>query len=262
MCSRAAARSVAAMRPLPPPLTAAAGATAAVLAVTPSAHAADAVYGGTPRQATRSSSRADAKATELRSIAISWRATCAGPATGFPGGGVLTPAEPVAGFAPSADELLVSKNAKGGFAGTQLALTAAAGADRRRHQGQAQAGKATGTLSATVKIVDQATGAHDHLLPDRPKRWTATRDPGIIYGGATSQGQPFVVRLNQQRKRVNDVITTWYAPCTPRGRTSACPITSATSPSRAPGGSATRSSGTTTLDAGGKRHCDYSSRAG
>ena len=49
------------------------------------------------------------------------------------------------------------------------------------------------------------------------RKWTATRDPGIIYGGATSQGQPFVIRLNQQRKRVNDVITTWYANCTPEG---------------------------------------------
>jgi hypothetical protein len=215
MCSRAAARSVAAMRPFLVPFTAAVGATAAVLAATPAAEAADAVYGGTTSNGDPIVVTADAAATTLRSIAISWRASC-GPDPGdwIPGGGVLTPAEPVAGFAPSADELLVSKNAKGSFAGTQLA--GGAGPMVVDLKGKLKAGKATGTLSATVKVLDPETG-NTTASCQTTQRWTATREPGIIYGGATSQGQPFVVRLNQTHKRVNDVITTWFAKCTPDG---------------------------------------------
>ena len=76
MCSRARARSVAAMRPsLLLRLTAAAGATAAVLAAAPAAGAADAVYGGSSGD-DAIVLKGDSKFTTLRSIVISWRATC------------------------------------------------------------------------------------------------------------------------------------------------------------------------------------------
>lgn len=215
MCSRVAVRSVAAMRPFLVSLTAAVGATAAVLAAAPAASAADAVYAGTTSDGDPIVVTADAQAATLRSIAISWRATCgSGPGDWVPGGGVLRPAKPVAGFAPSADELLVSKNAKGVFAGMQL--SGGAGASVVDLKGKLKPGKATGSLSATVKMIDPATG-NTTASCQTNQNWTATRDPGIIYGGATSQGQPFVVRLNQQRKRVNDVLTTWFAKCTPDG---------------------------------------------
>jgi hypothetical protein len=203
------------MRPFLVPLTAAVGATAAVLAAAPSAHAADAVYGGMTTGGDPIVVTADPQAATLRSIAISWRATCGpGPGDWVPGGGVMRPAKPVAGFAPGPDELLVSKNAKGVFAGTQL--SGGAGATVVDIKGKLKPGKATGSLSATVKVIDPATG-NTAASCQTTQRWTATRDPGIIYGGATSQGQPFVVRLNRQRKRVNDVVTTWFAKCTPDG---------------------------------------------
>ena len=34
-----------------------------------------------------------------------------------------------------------------------------------------------------------------------------------MYGGATSQGEPIVLRVAAARRRVDDVLTTWKAPC-------------------------------------------------
>src|SRR5829696_6094115 len=120
MCSRAVSGSVAAMRLSLLRLTAAAGATAAVLAVSPPALAADAVYGGSDRSGNPIVVKTDAKLAQLRSIVISWRAACA-DGQGFPEATQLTPVKPVAGFTPRGDELLASLNAKGRFKGTQLA---------------------------------------------------------------------------------------------------------------------------------------------
>ena len=214
MCSRTAARSVAAMRPYLFRLTAAAGATAAVLAVPSTAHSADAVYGGSAPGGDPIVVKADPDAKQLRSIAVSWRADCSN-GDWYPGGGVLTPAKPVPGFVASPNELLVSRNAKGRFKGTQLtgATNAAITVDV---SGKLMPGRATGTLTATVKVIDPATG-NAVTSCQKTQTWTATRVPGSIYGGATSQGQPFVVRMNPKARLVNDVITTWYAKCTPEG---------------------------------------------
>jgi hypothetical protein len=194
-------------------LTAAAGATAAVLAASPSALAADAVYGGSSPGGDPIVVKADPKATELRSVAISWRAVC-DDGSGFPGSTLLTPVKPVPGFSPGPDELIVSRNAKGRFQGVQL-TGATNGADVAAVQvevaGRLKGARASGTLSAIVKIRDEAGASLGSCQASQ--RWTATRAAGLIYGGTTSQGQPFVARLDAKRKRVNDVLTTWVAPC-------------------------------------------------
>jgi hypothetical protein len=205
------------MRPSLLRLTAAAGATAAVLAVSPSAYAADAVYGGTAGSDDPIVVKADAKSTKLRSMVVSWRAACA-DGDGFPAGGELTATAPVAGFTPGPTDLLVSRNAKGRFKGTQLGLAnlgAASAAIVVDIEGALKRTRASGTLRAVVKIVDTATGADITSCQTGTMRWAATRSPGIIYGGKTSQGEPMVVRLDARRRQVNDLLTTWRAPCTP-----------------------------------------------
>ena len=132
----------------------------------------------------------------------------------MPGGAALTPTKPVPGFVANPSDLLMSKNAKGAFQGTQLAASGGR-VTNVEIKGKLKPGKASGTFAATVKMIDPATG--NTVSCQTTQRWVATRDPGIIYGGTTSQGQPLVVRLNAQRNRVNDVITTWYANCTPEG---------------------------------------------
>ncbi len=219
MRARAGVRSVAAMRPSLLRLTAAVGATAAVLAISPSARAADAVYGGRVSSGEPIVVKADAKAAKLRSIVISWRAAC-GDGSGFPGGDELTPVTPVAGFSPGPTELLVSRNVKGSFKGTQqgaMGSDSAVAAIVVTLDGKLKATRASGTLSAVVKIADRASGADITACDTGPLRWVASRDPGIVYGGSTSQGEPMVIRLNSQRKRVNDVLTTWHAPCPTSG---------------------------------------------
>ncbi len=217
MCARARVLSVVGMRPsLLPGLTAAA-ATAAVLAVSPPALAADAVYGGSTRSGDPIVLKADSAAATMRKLVISWEASC-GEGGSYAGRAELTPVKPTVGFAPGSQELLVSQNAKGRVKGVQLVgydLGANVAAVQVEFAGKLKPKNASGTLSAIVKIVDKATGNAVTSCQTGTLRWTAARDPGFVYGGTTSQGEPIVVRLDQQRKRVNDLLFTWRAGCTP-----------------------------------------------
>ena len=218
MCVRAHALSVVGMRPsLLPGLTAAV-VTAAVLVVSPPAFAADAVYGGTTsRGGDPIVLKADSAATTVRKLAVSWDAPCSDGAS-FPSRSELTPVKPTAGFSPGAQELLVSQNAKGRFKGVQLVaydLGANVAAVQVEIAGKLKPKSASGTLSAIVKIADKATGNAVTSCQTGTQRWTAARNPGFIYGGTTSQGEPVVLRLDQPRKRVNDLMFAWRAGCTP-----------------------------------------------
>jgi hypothetical protein len=246
------------MRPSLLRLTAAAGATAAVLATSSSARAADAVYGGSAGSGDPIVVKANPKSTELRSIIVSWRAACA-DGMGFPAAGELTATEPVAGFTPGATDLLVSRNAKGRFKGTQLGaedLGTAVGAIVVDIAGTLKRTRASGTLKAVVKIVDKATGADITSCQTGTMRWAATRAPGVVYGGSTSQDEPVVVRLNAARKRVSDLLTTWRAPCTSQGLFRV-PDRFANFPVKSTGRFGNPMTNDVAIDAGGKLHFDY-----
>ncbi len=47
--------------------------------------------------------------------------------------------------------------------------------------------------------------------------WRSTRAPGRLYAGSTSQGEPVVVELTSNRKRVDHAHLGWYALCTQGG---------------------------------------------
>lgn len=211
------ARSVARMRLIGVFVTVvAAGAAAATAA--PTALAADAVFGGTSNTGDPIVVRTDADAKELRSLGVSWRAPCA-DGQGFARSGTLTPAEPVAGFSPAPTELLMARNAKGAFKGTQLAasdLGDNAAAITVEISGKLTSKRATGTLHAQVTVLEKATGATLTTCEQR-MRFSATRAPSVIYGGETSQGEPIVLRLDARRSRVNEVRVTWRADCAPSG---------------------------------------------
>src|SRR3954447_3100200 len=220
MCSPANAHSVALMRPsLLLRLTSRPSPTAAVLAASPPTHAADGVYGGTTSAGDAIVVRTDAKGQRLKSTVISWAANCS-DGSRFPGQAELTATRATPGFQPSGDELLVGRNAKGRFAGTQLS-TADAGSLVAgvvvTLDGKLSPKRASGTLSADVTIADKASGDETASCKLRKTRWVATRAPGLIYGGSTSQSAPVVIRLNASRRRVSDVFMTWMAPCSPNG---------------------------------------------
>ena len=67
--------------------------------------------------------------------------------------------------------------------------------------GKLTAKRASGTLSAIAKVTEKATGAEVTSCQTGERRWVAARDPGVIYGGATSQGEPIVLRLDADARR-------------------------------------------------------------
>ena len=181
-----------------------------------SASAASTVFGGQTNADEAIVVRADAKAKKLRSIAIAWEAQCTGGKF-FSDSIELAPVG--ANSTPQPRRLLMSRNGKGRFAGKQIATyqldTANAGVIVDI-SGRIRGRRASGTLAATVKILDTATGAVQDSCTTDTVRWTATRDPGRIYGGTSAQDEPVVVRLDRRRKKVAEVLFGWQsASCQP-----------------------------------------------
>lgn len=190
--------------------TALAAVVAAGLATAPSAVAAKPVFGGATRAGDAIVLRTDGKAKKLKSAVIAWTAKCDGGGY-WADGGAVTVATGEPGFVPDPDELIVSRNKRGRFAGTQLVsgstgdMSAAIVVDLA---GKLSRKRAAGTLSATVTLLDQAGNVAD-TCDSGTVRWTASRSPSRIYGGTTSQDRPVVVRLDRARRKVSDLLIGW-----------------------------------------------------
>jgi hypothetical protein len=188
------------------------------LGFAPSASAATAVFGGETNAHEAIVVRADAKAKQLRSIAIAWEAPC-GDGTRFTDAVELTPA--AASTTPQPQYLLVTRNGKGRFAGQQLTtysstVTGDAAGVVADIKGRLKGRRATGTLAATVTMLDAATGAVKDTCKTGTLQWSARRDAGHIYGGTTAQDEPVVVRLDRRRKNVTQMLLGWHsASCEP-----------------------------------------------
>lgn len=191
---------------------AAAFVVAAALAViaTPPAFGANGVYGGSTSDDEPIVITTDAKGKKLRSAVIAWRAPCAS-GRGFRMAISLRAVEAEPGFSPGPQYLAVSRNAKGRFAGTQLAAmrligdaTAGISVDL---SGRLRASRASGRLVAAVTITDASGTQVDSC--DTSLSWSASRAPGRVFGGRTSQDDPVVVRLDRKRKTVTDLIVGW-----------------------------------------------------
>lgn len=72
--------------------------------------------------------------------------------------------------------------------------------------------KASGSMAVKLVRVDETTGT-TLAQCSRTIRWSALRNPGIVYAGATSQDEPIVVELTKDRKHVNHAHVSWTAPC-------------------------------------------------
>src|SRR6266536_1020902 len=92
------------------------GAAAVILAAPPPARAAEAVFGGSTSAGEPIVLKSDAKASALTTAVIGWEAKC-DDGSYFPGATALTATEPTPGFSPGYRDLLMSRNAKGRFAG-------------------------------------------------------------------------------------------------------------------------------------------------
>jgi hypothetical protein len=200
-------------------LAGAVAALATTLGPAPGALAAGAVFGGSTSGDEAIVIYANKAAKKLSSAVISWDARC-GDGRGLPLASVVTPATTSPGFSPGAHDLLVSRNAKGRFAGTQLiglSFGDSAAAVVVKLAGKLGAKTASGTLSAEATIVEAATGNEQTTCRTGVLHWKASRAPGRIYGGKTSQEEPFVVKVDAKRKRVTDVLLSWESSCNPDG---------------------------------------------
>jgi hypothetical protein len=194
------------------------GAAALILAAPPPARAAEAVFGGSTRAGEPIVLKTDAKATALSSAVIGWEAKCDDGGF-YPGSTELAAAETTPGFSPGFRDLLMSRNGKGRFAGTQLAGGSGdttASAIVVELAGKLAPKRASGTLNATVKIMDKATGAAVASCTTGKLSWSAAREPGVVYGGRSSEEEPVVVRVDAKRRRVTDLLASWRtSTCTP-----------------------------------------------
>jgi hypothetical protein len=195
-----------------------AAAVAAGFVSAPSALARGPVYGGATTGAQAIVLRTDAKAKKLRSAVIAWAADCKSGGYWADGADLTaTKAEP--GFQPDPGELWVTRNARGRFAGVQAYAGSAGDLTALvtvEVSGRIKGKTANGALHANVALVDASGNAQDGC-DTGTERWTATRAPGRIFGGATSQDQPVVVRIDRSGRKVSDLMTGWGARCVPDG---------------------------------------------
>jgi len=184
----------------------------AIAATAPApALAGSAVYGGSTSAGAAIVIKADKKAKQLRSAVVSWKANC-DDGRRFPVAVTLKAVALEAGFTPGFRELAVSRNGKGRFAGTQLGsldLGDATAALTASYSGKLTKTRAKGTLDATITVVENATGNAVTTCRTGSVRYAASRSPGRVFGGSTSQDHPVVVRLDARRRKVADLMFGW-----------------------------------------------------
>jgi hypothetical protein len=185
---------------------------AVAAASTPSpAHAAGAVYGGSTSADAAIVINADKKARSLRSAVVSWSARC-DDGHRFPMAMPLKAVKAESGFKPGFRELATSRNGKGRFAGTQLGgfdMGEQTGILSATYAGKLSAKSARGTLEATITIVDEASLNTVATCKTGSVRWSATRSPGRVFAGSTSQDIPIVVRLDAKGRKVANLLFGW-----------------------------------------------------
>src|SRR4051812_11742104 len=192
---------------------------AATLGAAPGALAANAVFGGSMRSGEAIVLTADKKAAKLKSAVIAWEARC-GDGMTLPISGAVTATKGSPGFSAGADDLDMSRNGKQRFSGRQaFALDGGDSAMRVVVKLTGKLGRkaASGTLSAEGTEIDKSSGATRTTCRTGTVRWKASRAPGRVYGGKTSQDEPFVAKVDARRKRVTDVLVGWQSPCQPDG---------------------------------------------
>jgi hypothetical protein len=106
----------------------------------------------------------------------------------------------------------MKRNGKRRFSGVQVAAfdlgDTAAAVQTVTLAGKLGAKSASGSLKAQVAIIDKASGDTTTTC-SLSTAWRATRAPGRVYAGRTSQDEPIVARVDAKRKRVADVLVSW-----------------------------------------------------
>jgi hypothetical protein len=199
--------------------TALATGVAGALIAAPPALARGPVFGGSTSDDEAIVLRTDAKAKKLKSAVIAWTARC-------DDGRIFTYSNEIAvqktrtGVTLGGGGLLVTRNGGGRFSGTaldtQIGDSLSAGIVVKL-SGRMTPKRATGTLAANVIFLDQQ-GNQQGSCDTPTLKWSASRSPGRVFAGKTSQAEPVVVRLDAKRRKVSDVMIGWASEqCQPPG---------------------------------------------
>ena len=190
---------------------------AASCAAAAPAHAADSVFGGTTKAKEPFVLKADKRAQKVRSVVIGLEAECPGGET-YPIWGSYKVGRAAPGFSPDG-VLIADRNDHGVFEGKIVSpapIENGGGTVTINLAGKLTRSSARGTLGASVEIIDSA-GESVAACTLPPTTWAATRRPGVVYGGASAQDEPVVMRLDDSRRKIADFLFTWHAACQPNG---------------------------------------------
>ena len=166
-------------------LASGAAAVGMTLGAAPAASAADTVFGGSTSAREAIVIKADKAGKKLSSAVIAWTARC-GDGSSFPLSTEVRPSSASPGFAPAVTDLLMARNRKGRFSGTQLLgsdLGDASAGVKVDLTGRLRPKSASGTLSAEVTVTENATGNVQTTCRTGTLRWKATRAPGRVFAG-------------------------------------------------------------------------------
>jgi hypothetical protein len=202
--------------------TAALGLTGAALALVaaPAPAAPQGIYAGSGTKAPGTIViRTDAAGAKVRSIVYFARATCRDGT--LPLADEVTVPVGAPGFdGAGATDLVLTRNARGTFRGTQqavLATTSYAIPFTVTIKGTLTRTSGRGSIAVSAKVLDRATGAEVDQCNLAATPWAVSRKAGRIYGGVTSQDAPVAIRVNAAGRRVMDFGFSWESSCTTGG---------------------------------------------
>lgn len=193
---------------------------ALALVVAPAASARQGVYAGSgTKKPGAIVIRTDAAGAKVRSLVYFARATCRDGT--LPLWDQLTVPAGTPGFdGAGPTDLVMTRNARGAFRGTQQAVMTTATYTipfTVTFKGTLTATSGRGTVAVTGKVLDRTTGAEVDRCSLAATPWAVARRAGRIYGGVTSQSAPVAIRVNASGRRVTDIGFSWEAGCTAGG---------------------------------------------
>ena len=207
--------------PMPRRVAATLALTTFPLAAASPAPAAGGVFGGATSGDEAIVVETDRTAKRLRGAVVAWVAPCE-DGRRFSDASSLEPVAAEPGFTPGADDLVVTRNRRGRFSGTQTTVhrtDAVSIVAELELSGRLRTRRASGTLAATATVVDRASGDVVTTCGSGSQSWSASRSPGRIFGGRTAQDEPVVARLDRKRRRLTDLRVGWEtAGCQPPDR--------------------------------------------
>jgi hypothetical protein len=194
-----------------------AGVALALTAAAPAAAAPASVYGGHTAQDAPIALRVAGSRRALTQLLVHVRAACDDG-----NGATWSGAASFAAFAPPTID--VGENVfsparlsrRGAFRAKGVATDAYGemiGKVTETIRGTIRRGAAHGTFSATIEIVDPATGAKVTSCRSGTLRWAARSAPGRVYAGLTSDRRPIVVQRSRSGRKIDSLWVSWSAPC-------------------------------------------------